>query len=542
MRPFVQRCCRLISLLAFASAAPVAADPATGFGGCPPDFSQQVGAVIDLRNGRAPDGDPDPADSTGSTGSAARRASFDLRFDLALVINDFITNRDEILGHGGVPSAVRNLTIPELRELRDDGEVVPANCEIVRLMQAYYTGSLKPGNSKPEKPGGGGLGSRTAAAKLPAPQETQERAKATPSPASDPTPAPAQPDPPARKPRSAAEPSPPSDVASRAPARRAASVRAAASVPEAAPVQETGSPRPPVPPRSPQSERPPVAPRPPRPARPVETVSTPERRPEVEILADESAPTLDPEPGGDSSPRAANALGSDEARRRTRPASVSLDSPELALEPERSPDSPAVSPPTVAPDTVPPDTVAPDAIAPDPVPSDRPIASDRREAAPASDLDLEPDADSDDSIAQSGSVPGFGDDEPRLALSAEPADASGVAPESPFRAEALETLERLDKLLRVPPYLSLAELRRRNLTLPDTELGNRRRRALAAREEMLQIMGELAPDGGVMREIRRELGPAGVRRFAARFAECFAGRRARLELDRVLDVWLGPDR
>jgi len=440
--------------LLFALGSPVvsAADPVTQVADCPTDFARQVSEAMLLRNGISAEAGADP--SGDASGTAV--SGFDLRFDLALVINDFITKRNELVDAMRVPDRVRELSIPELRALRDDGSVVSAACQIVALMQTYYRDSRSGRLARRERvlaadPVSTSESSREAGISL----DSEGSAPETESVSAPESVA-------SSESVSKGEGDSDSDSDSEPIEADSESIEAGAG---AGDVREAEAPS-----QVAAAIQTPTS----------DEVRAPSRKPEPRLVQDRTAP-----------------LGNVPTRVTPR------------AEPKATENAAAR-------------TVARTATAP----AASPKGGSKRRAAVKQDVAVGTKVRSFDAVAPLGRE----------------AQPPVVAPDPELERReqaARRTLSRIDELLDVPVYLTLAELRRQNLTLPDSELGKRRRNAIAARAELLQVLAELDKDPLTRRIIERELGPQGVDRFTRRLEATFGGRRVSDDRAQALALWRG---
>jgi len=125
-------------------------------------------------------------------------------------------------------------------------------------------------------------------------------------------------------------------------------------------------------------------------------------------------------------------------------------------------------------------------------------------------------------------------------LATTPPAASPVT-EADGESEADGEFERmaieLDRLLRVPAYLTLRDLRVRKLRIPNTELQARQRKALAARSELLSLLERMLAQYGTRPKRAEPRGKAWVEQVGERLEQVFAGEDGAAGRERALRLW-----
>ena len=446
---------------------------------CGPDFAKQVAALVVLRDGREPS-EVDPQ----------RDWDVEFRFELALVLNDFLVRFAELKQDAELPIGLKQISARRVRYLRDSGRVVPAVCDIVGFMHGYYQRpkpqpepavsdrerSVQSARSEGSVPPRPEPAAAPAATKSPTLQSVDSSQAASP-----------------RQVTQAAQKAPP--AAGSAPARPApAAPPPKPEVPSAAPA----TPRPSAPPRTAAAAKPAVPERTaPKPQAPKTAAARP---------APAGPPPATPKPGGASSSTSSRP-----------PSSAQKPSPAPKPAPSQKP-SPSPKPALAQkPSSVGPGS-APDASErrPEPSRSARPAEAPSRFRE--TDAATAPDAVPAPAVAGlSSRGPGSTDPSPR----------------------ALEIKQEIEALLKVPVYLTLSDLRRQGITMTDADLGERRRNALEARERLIALLEDLSGTPAELRAVHAAFGERGVREVESGLKLCFGDSRAEEQRQLVVRLWRG---
>jgi len=116
-------------------------------------------------------------------------------------------------------------------------------------------------------------------------------------------------------------------------------------------------------------------------------------------------------------------------------------------------------------------------------------------------------------------------------------DGVGTSGARNIALEAERIGSEIDRLLEVPVYLTLRDLRVRKLRISVMELQERRDAALRARAELLQILEGLSRDREVRGALAELLGSARIEEVRVGIQRSFADQEASSDRDRALRLW-----